>query len=149
MTIKEQLYTACRDFLMDKIQSVEASLQEIQEAAGQETKSSAGDKYETAREMMQQERNKWEARLALLKSQLQELNYLERQTNGNTVQPGCIIETDKGYFLLGPAIGKVENALVKLMCISPGAPLGQALLHKKAGAPITLNGNTYHLISLY
>ncbi len=149
MSVKQTYYNTCKDFLQEKIRQVEQSLQDLQESAAQETKSSAGDKYETAREMMQQERNKWETQRGLLQAQLQELIFLERHSATDQVQAGTIIETDKGYFLLGPALGKVVSASGNLMCISPGAPLGRQMMYKRAGDRIQLHGIQYHLISLY
>ena len=55
MLIKQKLYNLCHAYLDNNIQNAEAVIADAREAARNETKSSAGDKYETAREMMQQD----------------------------------------------------------------------------------------------
>ena len=55
---KPKVHEACRVFLMQKIENLSTELEALREAAIAETKSSMGDKYETGREMMMQERNR-------------------------------------------------------------------------------------------
>ena len=72
---KSGLYALCLSFIAQRIETAETALQQAQEASNDDTKSSAGDKFETTREMMQQDiaRNKnllfdGQQNLAMLKS---------------------------------------------------------------------------------
>jgi len=51
---KKEFKTALMQFLEKKGASIKADLTSLREDMGNETKSSAGDKFETGREMMQQ-----------------------------------------------------------------------------------------------
>ena len=53
MEIKEKLYTKCIQFIENRHQTIQNSISEIQESLLSETKSSAGDKHETGRAMLQ------------------------------------------------------------------------------------------------
>lgn len=56
--MKEQICESILRMLEQKIKTVQQSIASIQEARNNETKSSAGDKYETGRAMMQAELDK-------------------------------------------------------------------------------------------
>ena len=76
-TIKEQLLALAQKKLLQKIELLQQNIDEIQAAANEETKSSAGDKYETSREMLRQEREKYSRQLAeqlKLRQVLQQIN---------------------------------------------------------------------------
>jgi len=51
--IKEALYKACEEDTEKRINVIERNLKSIEESRNNETKSSAGDKYETGRAMLQ------------------------------------------------------------------------------------------------
>ena len=53
MTIKQQLYKKCQDFLNQRLETIQNTILDIQNALQSETKSSAGDKHETGRAMLQ------------------------------------------------------------------------------------------------
>lgn len=54
-TLKEALLAHCFAFVEKRIDTAKTALADAQDASNDDTKSSAGDKYETGREMMQQE----------------------------------------------------------------------------------------------
>ncbi|MDQ1139553.1 hypothetical protein [Pedobacter agri] len=54
-TLKNQLFQLCFTFIQNRIENIEYSMLQARQASNDDTKSSAGDKYETTREMMQQE----------------------------------------------------------------------------------------------
>ena len=58
MTIKQELYKLCLEYVENRFQTIQNTIKEIQESLGSETKSSAGDKHETGRAMLQLEREK-------------------------------------------------------------------------------------------
>lgn len=55
MTLKEKLYRLCIAEAEARIAAAELNIRSAKDAQSNETKSSAGDKYETSREMMEQE----------------------------------------------------------------------------------------------
>lgn len=54
---KQQLKSACAAVLLKRVETAEAAMQHAQESANSEEKSTAGDKYETARTMGQLDRD--------------------------------------------------------------------------------------------
>ena len=55
MRLKEKVHAACLQLLTDKIKVIQDNLQGLTQGAENDNKSSAGDKHETARAMMQLE----------------------------------------------------------------------------------------------
>ena len=58
MNTKQKLFNACKEFVQDKLSTIEKTIQSNKSALNSETKSSAGDKHETGRAMLQLEMEK-------------------------------------------------------------------------------------------
>lgn len=58
MQIKRRLLGHCRQYIHQRLDTVTRALEEVRQAVNEETKSSAGDKHETSRVMMQLEQEK-------------------------------------------------------------------------------------------
>ena len=58
LKIKEEIFSQCKSVVNNRLQTVEAVLSSNQKALQTETKSSAGDKHETGRAMLQLEMEK-------------------------------------------------------------------------------------------
>ncbi|GAA4786921.1 hypothetical protein GCM10023231_13800 [Olivibacter ginsenosidimutans] len=147
--IKNQLYQMCEQAVTLKITEAERALLDAREVVNHETKSSAGDKYETTREMMQQEIRRIEQQLLnakQLKQQLLAIDYNKK--SGDQVQIGSYIETSNGNFLLGIALGSVSLEHKTYFIISPVSPLGKLLLGKKIGAAVLFNNRSYQILTI-
>lgn len=135
---KETLLIQVKDAAQEKATHLE-QLIESTRASNNDTKSSMGDKYETSREMLQQEINR-------LLSQLSEVNnQLDILRNMNTkpltvVGLGAYVETSMGNFYISESLGKINMGGVAVVAVSANAPLVQAMLKKKAGEAFELNG---------
>jgi transcription elongation GreA/GreB family factor len=105
----------------------------VDEAAAGETKSSAGDKYETAREMMAQARNLLGRNLAETESGLDTLARMAAAPLRPVIGFGSLVETDQGWHLLGASLGEREIGGITVRMISLASPLGAALKGKSAG----------------
>jgi len=131
------------DFILQRIATAETALQQAQEASNDDTKSSAGDKFETTREMMQQDiaRNK---NLLFDGQQNQQLLIsLENAAHSDIVRNGSLVYTSNGLFYITISAGqiKIDNELV--FAISAVSPIGQLLIGKKAGDSFSFNKNDY------
>ena len=69
---KQKLIQRCSNYLKDKINSLNAIINEVSEASNSENKSSAGDKHETSKAMMQLEIEKLGTQLKEAELQLLE-----------------------------------------------------------------------------
>jgi len=123
-----------------KIAESELYLKGLIDSRNNDTKSSAGDKYETGRSMMQQEIDRAEDQLQQQKIQRNELERLMKLKPGNSCEIGSIIFIGDEVFLIGPALGKVEIQGGIIFSISMGSPLGRLLDGKKEGESVYFRG---------
>ena len=138
--LKKKVIEKMNKDLTDNYDAIYQSYIDAKESRDNDTKSSAGDKYETGRAMMQQEMDKAEKRLAQIKALKNELNRLPLEETSNTVIPGSFIKTTSGLFFIGVSLGKVEIGDQVVFAISTASPLGKLLHSKKVGDTILFNG---------
>ena len=96
MKLKVELYNKCEAFVNKRLQNVEEVISSNQKALQTETKSSAGDKHETGRAMLQLEMEKAGQQLAgitQIKEILAKINVSKTSEIGHL---GSIILTEKG-----------------------------------------------------
>ena len=98
--IKSQLFQFCQQSLLKRIEDARVAISDLQESANEETKSSAGDKYETGRAMMQLEIEKHTTQLGELLKQKQVLDQINIDRTQETVQFGAVVRTNQGNFFI-------------------------------------------------
>ncbi len=140
MVLKEELYRFCVDFVGKREEEIRQVIAEAQDAANNETKSSAGDKYETAREVIQQEINLNLARLNELGKLKATLERIEPAQTGGVVVPGSVVYTNNGIFYIAISAGKIVLGDASYFGISAASPIGAKLMGKEAGHSFDLNG---------
>lgn len=144
-TIKEQLYKSCQEFLNDRLKAVEGIIENVQESLQSETKSSAGDKHETGRAMLQLEREKAGKQLAEIQKQQELLNKVSTNNSKEIVRLGSLVITDKSNFYIAISKGLIIIENNNYFAVSPKAPIGQLLLGKKVGDIVEFNGKRFHI----
>lgn len=107
-----------------------------------DTKSSAGDKHETGRAMVQQELDKLEEQRAKLIGLQQELARVPLERTFDRVAFGSLVETDQGDYFVAIGLGRIEFDGGSCFAISLASPIGQALKDKRAGDEILFNGKS-------
>ena len=134
---KTEILQIIQDKLSEKIGTLERMIAETR-ASNNETKSSMGDKYETSREMVQQEINNIQLQL---NENLRAKNSLKLITTNphQTIGVGSLVETEKGLFYIAVSLGEIIFNEKKIFVISTESPLGKALFGKKKGDEISLN----------
>ncbi|WP_343636796.1 hypothetical protein [Fluviicola sp.] len=145
---KKALFEQLSLNISGKIASLQADIADLQQGMTDDSKSSAGDKFETAREMAQQELGKLNVQLSeqqLLKSLIDNQS-VETVTQ---VQLGAVVQTNKGLFLVGIPIGNSMFEGKPIIGIGLGAPLGQLLLHKKKSEQVTFNNQPFIIEAIY
>lgn len=140
--LKQMLHATCKAMLEEKIEGLQANLRGFQDAANEETKSSAGDKYETGRAMMHLEKEKVAHALNEVLKQKKVIDQLSADLMSEAGL-GALVQTDKGLFYLAVSLGKISQNGVDVFCLSPVAPLGTALLKAKKGNQVTFLENCY------
>lgn len=134
--MKKELHQVCLAELQTRIDRIRLAVEEIQAAANEETKSSAGDKFETGRAMMQQEKDKMAHQLAINVSWKNQLNLLNPAETKEVVAIGSLVITQEGKYYLSIPLGKLKLTGQTYFAISLASPIGKALLNKKAGDEI-------------
>lgn len=147
-SIKIALHQRCVLLAEDRIASLQHILKEAQQAANNETKSSAGDKHETGRAMAQLETEKLTAQLSEALNIKQNLTQINPTNTNNTVVLGSVVYTNKGNFYIAASIGKVSIENEVFFAISPASPIGKLLLTKKEKEIFSLNGNEYTVLDI-
>ena len=147
-TIKTALHQHCLTLAEERIASLQQILKEAQQAANNETKSSAGDKHETGRAMAQLETEKLTTQLSEALNIKQNLAQINPTNTNNTVVLGSIVHTNKGNFYLAASIGKVALESEIFFAISPASPIGKLMLTKKEKESFSLNGSEYTILAV-
>jgi transcription elongation GreA/GreB family factor len=147
-SIKKALHQRCLTLAEDRIVSLQHILKEAQQAANNDTKSSAGDKHETGRAMAQLETEKLTAQLSEALNIKQNLTQINPTITNNTVVLGSMVYTNKGNFYMAASIGKVAIANEVFFAISPASPIGKLLLTKKEKESFSLNDNAYTILAV-
>jgi len=146
--IKQQLYAHCQQWVDNKIALAQSEINAAQAAANEETKSSVGDKYETGRAMAQLEIERFTQQLIENEKLLNRLQELKEVQARDRIVPGSLVHTSQGYFYVSVSLGIIESDGYHFYCISPEAPLGSALLGKRVGDQVTINGRSFQIMTV-
>lgn len=142
-SLKQQLYDLCTSHINDSINDIEAAITDRREAIANETKSSMGDKYETTREMLQQDINMNLDRLRKAQADASALKAINPQATSATIIPGSLVYTGNGNFYISVSAGHYTIEGKKYYTVSPSSPIGMQLKGKSTGDSYTLNGKNY------
>lgn len=134
---KSEILQIIQDKLSAKIENLERLIDEIR-ASNNETKSSMGDKFETSREMVQQEINTLQIQLNENRNARNSLKQINTKLH-QTIGLGSLVETDKGLFYIAVSLGEIIFNKKKIFVISTESPLGKILFGMKKGEEISLN----------
>ena len=124
--------------LQTKLTYLNTTLQQAIDSRNSDTKSSAGDKFETSREMAQIEIHKIEVQI--LKTQQFISDLLSNVTQ--------FINTDKGSFLIAIPFGKLTINNSEVFCISNSAPITKDLLNTEISVNFNFGGVVYTVIDI-
>lgn len=146
--LKEQLYKLCIDYVKKRMAEAKQAIEDSQEAAIEETKSSAGDKYETSREMMQQATDRNMAQLNEAGKLMVALNKINYNFVTDLADAGSLVLTNNGKFYIAISAGALSIGGETFFAVSPASPIGLQLCSKKAGHEFVLNGKSYKIESI-
>ena len=122
--------------LLIKLSYLTTNLKQAIDSRNSDTKSSAGDKFETSREMAQIEIQKIETEISKTQQFFTDLASKASQ----------LIITDKGAFLISIPFGKVMVNTTEVFCISNSAPITKQLVNTEISANFEYRGVTYNIL---
>ena len=140
LLFKQKVIQTSYQHILDKLNEFEVTERSAQESAANDTKSSMGDKHETSREILQQEREMNGRRMAEAIRQKEEIERILPNHEFTQIQSGTLAETSLGWFFFSTALGFVYVDNVKVAVISMASPIGQSLKGMKAGDSIMFQG---------
>jgi transcription elongation GreA/GreB family factor len=146
--IKSKLQSIMLQQIETQMQSLERALMSIEESKRNETKSSAGDKFETGRAMMQREQDKMEAQKSQLmttKNHLRQISPGKECTHGEV---GALISTGEVHYYISVGIGKMIIEGEVYYAISPDAPLSKLMINKRVGEQVRFRDRKFQILEV-
>lgn len=148
MSVKQQLQDFCNEYVKDRTVRIQKNISDIQESLASETKSSAGDKHETGRAMLQLEREKLGQQLLEVERMAIILSRVSITMRTNAVLLGSWVKTSKRDYFLAISAGEYEGAENPIYCISRGTPIGKLLLGKSIGDVVDFDGEKIRIAEI-
>lgn len=146
MDIKKELLNQCKSFVNKRLQTVEEMISSNQKALQSETKSSAGDKHETGRAMLQLEMEKASQQLAGISIMNQILSKIDITKKAEVAHLGSIIFTSSGNYFLSISAGRLTVEGKDYFAVSVSSPIGKLLLGKKINDECNFNNTKINVI---
>ena len=147
--IKRKLLQDCKTHVNNRLQTVEEIIASNQKALQSETKSSAGDKHETGRAMLQLEMEKAGQQLAGIQQMKTILSKIDVSNRSKTAHLGSVIETDQINYFLSVSVGKMNVSNKDFFAISVVSPIGKLLLGKQNNDEFVFNGIKIKITNIY
>ena len=148
MKVKVKLYNFCLAFINQRLLTVNKTISNIQNSLQSETKSSAGDKHETGRAMLQLEREKAGHQLAEIQKQREILNRINIDLINKRVALGSLVYTSQYNYFIAISAGEIIIEGEKFYAISLSTPIAKLLLSKKEGDIIDFRNSKFSILDI-
>lgn len=146
---KIKVHSQAQQFVRAKITDLQNQILQNKDNLNAASKSTAGDKHDTARAMMHLE----EEKIALQIQRLQQFEKLLHKINPKSeceiIGLGSLILTNKGWLYISAAIGSIELNGQKVMLISLASPVGKSLKDEKVGFVTRINSQEWKVLEVY
>ncbi len=146
--LKKEIIKECISILSIRINELILTEKSAQESAAGDTKSSMGDKHETSRELLQQEREMVGRRMAEAIRQKEEIERILPDHILNQIQTGALVETSIGIFFFSTALGFITIQEKKIAVLSIASPIGQALKDKRIGDIVSFQNKDIRIVNI-
>ena len=146
---KAKLYDSCLKLVDERVAHIEDAMRNAQASANEETKSSAGDKYETGRAMMHLEKEKLATQLSEVSKMKMGLSQINIDKRNVQVELGALAITASAKYFLSVSLGQIKVEEGVYFAISPASPIGRAMLGKKKGDSFEFGGKQINLLDVF
>jgi len=136
---KEHLKSICLKTINIKLNKLQKAIESYQNDLLSETKSSAGDKHETGRAMLQLEMEKLGQQYQNILLQKEQVEKINSSSVQKQVSLGSVVITNLGAYFIATSIGIITHEKTKVMVISLNSPIGSLLLGKEKGMSFVFN----------
>lgn len=137
--IKTELFKACEDVVHQKRTTLQKQIKSYQLGLTSETKSSAGDKHETGRAMLQLEIEKAGQQLQSVTTMQEVLSKINLSKKSQKAGLGSLVIADKAVYFLAISLGAITINQKIYIVVSLQSPLGKDLFGKSVGEEIQFN----------
>ena len=148
MTLKQKILAHYLSAVNDKLERLQKVLADLKESGTNETKSTAGDKHETALAMLQIEQANVRTQLQDVLAKKSALEKIDTTLSTKIIVNGSLINTNKCYLWISAALGKAVIENKQVIALSPQSPLGQKLMGLQPGARVMMNQVEYIIESI-
>ncbi|MES2850064.1 MAG: hypothetical protein V4685_13480 [Bacteroidota bacterium] len=148
MTFKQKIHLCYLQLANEKVQHLQQILADLKESGSNETKSTAGDKHETALAMLQIEQEQKREQLKEAQLQKAAIEKIDPAIVASSIINGSLIKTNKGYLFISAAFGKAIVDGFAVIALSPQSPLGKQLMGLAVGSAVVVNKNKYEIESI-
>ncbi len=124
------------------------AIEDVQKSLGSESKSTAGDKHETGRAMLQLEREKLGQQLKQLQQMEALLAKIEHTKTQENAVLGSLLETNLGTYYLGISLGQIKVDGNIVFAVSLQSPIGKQFFGKRKNDSFSFNGKTIEVLKL-
>ena len=129
----------------EKRQHAISSNESARESRDRDTQSSAGDKHETSRAMVQIELDKAQIQLAKADKLQVDLSSLDADQKHEKVEFGSVFKSNRGYLFMSIGIGKVIIDKKEIFMVSMASPIAQVLKNMRSGESAHFQGKVWEL----
>ncbi len=151
MTVKElktALFLECKNLVSKRHIKIKQNIADIEESLLEESKSSAGDKHETGRAMLQIDRENAGKQLQEVENVLQLLKKIDINASSDYARLGSLVYTEKVTYFLSISVGDIVVSKTHYVCVALNSPIGQLLSGKKKADIFTFNGKDVKITSV-
>jgi hypothetical protein len=145
LEVKRQLLQLCVQMQQDRVDHARKAMEDAQQSANQEERSTAGDKYDTSRAMSHNVRDMNARQLQEALKELALLGQLNPVAGTAEVRLGSLVRTSAGNYFVAVSGGPFTVAGQTYFAVSTAAPLGRELLGKKAGDTFPFRGKPFRI----
>ncbi len=140
--IKQALLQTCFEKVETRFQKIKQTIADIDESLEEETKSSAGDKHETGRAMLQIDRENATKQMYEVQAIKELLKKVDVTTVSDYVRLGSLVKTSQATYFMSLSIGAVMLGEENYLCVALNSPIGELLKGKKKGEELLFNQQT-------
>lgn len=147
--IKAQVLDCCFQWANERQRAIlkkEASLLEALQGA---SKSSAGDKHNTERAMLQIEREQLGNQAVAIKQDLDTIYRIDPEETSNIIHLGSLVYASNAIYFVSVSAGVFTVKNYQIVAISSAAPIARELLGKTIGESFSWQGKAYEILAVH
>jgi hypothetical protein len=146
---KELLKKECGFVLKKRSINSNSAMQDSQESANNQEKSSAGDKYETSRAMGQIDRDMYAYQLLETEKDMTIITNLEIDKINQVIKPGSVFEINSQLIFVAIGLGTILVNNISVLVISYKSPLYEQLKFKTVGDLVFFKNENHQIETIF